>query len=429
MNTLKKIATPILKRIVIILAASAIGLFLLYGVFCIPVAKMMPHAKSSAVTLYKEGLYPTKFGSSTRCTLDNFTDALMIQNAIHPSSGRTLEDVLLANHMAYSDVMIPVDDLMTETSTPLPKEGTPSEYMRYWHGYLLFLKPLLLVMDYSGIRILNLMLQTGLFILLLFLIKRRRLANFLIPFLASWLAISPWILPFSMQLSTVYYIALAGTNIMLLLWNKIKNNIYIYFLILGLLTSYFDYLTWPLITLGLPLIFYLLMEQLDLKKSLRTTCIDTGLLCINWGIGYGCMWAMKWVITELVLHNGALTQAFGAAVYRSSSESDVPGSWLSTSMVWEQNVQCTFYPLFLLVLAACILFLAVRLFRRSSRQIQVKLQLHCVLPFLFTAVLPFLWYSVLKNHSYVHASLTFRSLWLSYLSVLCLIASLKKSGN
>lgn len=429
MNILKSISIGILKRAALILEASIIGLTLLYGVFSIPIKNMMPHAKTSAETLYSEGIFPGKFGEETRGRLDNFTDALMIQNAIHPSSGNTLEDVLLVNHMAYTDTMIPTDDLMTETSTPLPKEGTPSEYMRYWHGYLLFLKPLLLIMDYSGIRILNLILQTMLMLLLLFLMKKRGLSRFLLPFLVSWLAISPWVLPFSMQLSTVYYIALAGTSIMLLLRDRLKRNIYLYFCLLGLLTSYFDYLTWPLVTLGMPLVFYILMQQNGSRPSLKTMCMDTGLLCINWGAGYGCMWAMKWIITELILHNGALTQAFGAAAYRSSSESDIPGSTVSTLMVWKENIRCTVYPLFLILFILCFLFLAAQLFRNSSRRLQYHIPFSTVLPLLFTAVLPLLWYAVLKNHSFVHPYLTFRSLWISYLSFFCIIVSLKNSGN
>lgn len=428
MNILKKLSTSILKRVLLILVASVIGLLLLYGVFSIPVKNMMPHAKSSAETLYKEGLFPTKFTDETRSKLDNFTDALMIQNAIHPSSGDTLKDVLLVNHMAYTDSMIPTDDLKTETSTSLPKKGTSSEYMRYWHGYLLFLKPLLLIMDYSDIRILNLILQVVLILLLLFSMKKRGLTRFLLPFLVSWLAVSPWVLPFSMQLSTVYYIALISTNILLLFWPRIRNNVYLFFCLLGLLTSYFDYLTWPLITLGLPLIFYILMEETDRMKTLKTACSDIFLICINWGAGYGCMWAMKWVITELILHNGALTQAVGAAAYRSSAESDIPGSSVNALMVWKENISCTIYPLFVILFTVCFLILALQIYRNRSGLLE-RLKPRIIIPLIFTAVLPLLWYGVIKNHSFVHPYLTFRSLWISYLSVLCLIATLKRSGN
>ena len=46
-------------------------------------------------------------------------------------------------------------------------------YPRFWHGYLLFLKPLLVFFDFHGIRYINLMFQLGLLFFILYLMYER----------------------------------------------------------------------------------------------------------------------------------------------------------------------------------------------------------------------------------------------------------------
>ena len=47
------------------------------------------------------------------------------------------------------------------------------EYARYWHGYLIFLRPLLVIMDYQGIRILMQVITIILMIVMLGLIAKK----------------------------------------------------------------------------------------------------------------------------------------------------------------------------------------------------------------------------------------------------------------
>lgn len=409
------------KRLIMLILAAVLGLVLLLVVYLLPVKPMMQNASSSSEVLSEEGYYPVKWGEEIGSRLDNFTDALMIQNAIAPSTGSLLEDAVSVSHMQYGDSISPIEDLAAQTSGQ--EGGSLHEYMRYWHGYLIFLKPLLLITDHTGIRILNAVLQTALIILVLFLMRKRGLTTYILPFVLSWTAIAPWVLPWSMQLSTMYYIAMTGTAVLLMFYPFIRRHLCMYFMLLGILTSYFDYLTWPLISFGLPLIFVLLLDRQEKKVSLKHILLLMITLGFHWGLGYGGMWLLKWIISEAVLHNGAISQAVGAAIYRSSTESEGAGVTVTALLTWIENIKRVFNPAFL---AAILIFIAV-LCADIVRQVRAGafcLQISTAVPFLLTALLPPVWYALIKNHSFVHPYLTYRILWISIFAGMCMLREL-----
>lgn len=421
MKTIKFLFQNILLRIFILTGASVLGLLLLCSVYLLPTDNMFLHAKSSSQTISEEGVYPAKWGEQIGSTLDNFTDALMIQNAIFPSTGNLLKDTVSVNHMQYTDKMQPVEDLSAQVHDL--SGGHPQEYMRYWHGYLLYLKPLLLFTDYSGIRILNGILQIVLISSLFYLMNKKGLRRFILPFFFSWLAIAPWVLPYSMQLSVMYNIALIECILLLIFFNKIQAHIYLFFMVAGILTSYFDYLTWPLITLGLPLIFYLLKKTECETLTSRKLLAHTFIICVNWGIGYGGMWIAKWIISELILQNGAISQALGAAVYRSSTDSEGADVIITPTLIWIENLRRIFNPAFCIGMFFYAFTVAadiIHCVRKKSFEINIM----PAAMFLFIAAMPFIWYALLKNHSFVHLSLVYRSLWISIFAGMCFLSKI-----
>lgn len=407
----KAIPMAVIKRIVLLLFSAGLGLGLLYTVFLLPVDGMMGNAKESSKVLSGEGSYPVKWGEEIGSTLDNFTDALMIQNAVHPVSEHVLQDAVRVSHMEYTGDMRPVTDLEAYVSGA--ESGVPSEYARYWHGYLVFLKPLLLVMSYPQIRILNLLLQIFLFVFLLWSMKRAGLGAYMLPFVVAWLGIAPWALPYSMQLSSMYYFSVGGSILLLRYYDKIMKYKYLYFMILGICTAYFDYLTWPVITLGLPLIFFALMEKSDLK----TMSIRLFGLCVNWAIGYAGMWGLKWMLGEMILQDGTLSKAIGAAKYRASSDAD--GIEVSLMMMWKEVIKRIFNPAFMAACAVYGAYLLAWIFCKLRGGKRIKAA--AAVPFLLIACIPLVWYAVTRNHSYIHLSLVYRSLWISAFAGLCAI--------
>ena len=118
----------------------------------------------SKVTLQKEEAY-LKLDESKSSKLDNYTDALMILTACYsPESGDGAIKEAMANRRLQANGKNPFQTL----NTNFKKDNlVVKEYSRYWHGYLVVLKPLLSKLNYSQIRKVNTFVQGGLLFVLI----------------------------------------------------------------------------------------------------------------------------------------------------------------------------------------------------------------------------------------------------------------------
>lgn len=128
-------------------------------------------------------------------------------------------------------------------------------------------------MDYADLRMLNMMLQ---FLLLLTVIKyflQKNLTGYLFPFAMSLIVLNPVSTAMSLQFSSIYYIVLLS---MLIILKKheyfYQKNLYPYlFFGLGIITVYFDFLTYPLAALCTPLILATVYKG-NIIKNLIMDC-------------------------------------------------------------------------------------------------------------------------------------------------------------
>lgn len=164
----EQIKKTVIKIIVFPLSVIILGLLgflLLSAVYCIPTDSMEKKLEESAVLLEREGMYPRPMldeGSQ----LDNFTDSIMLNTAGHPNGSDNAFVASLRSGNYSSKKSNPV-----ETFVYMYKEkGTDvydTYYPRYWHGYLLFLKPLLFFFNLGNIRYILMFVQLGLFVLII----------------------------------------------------------------------------------------------------------------------------------------------------------------------------------------------------------------------------------------------------------------------
>ena len=70
-----------------------------------------------------------------------------------------------------------------------------------------------------------------------------------------------------MQFSSVLYIFLIAMIVMLLFHEKLKNKYGYFFLIIGMMTSFFDLLTYPVATFGIPIILFFILENKSLGPN------------------------------------------------------------------------------------------------------------------------------------------------------------------
>lgn len=407
----------ILSLLLRVLICILVATLLLIAVFSIPARLMQDNMADSAQLLAEEGKYPVL---STLCTsqLDNFTDSIMLMNAVYASSEPIPVQAMTISQHAVGDLE-PYDAMVAHYVDGQAFDGS-HPYYQYWHGYLVFLKPLLVFTSYQGVRILNAALQLLLLGVLLVLMYRKGLRDFILPYLAALLMIMPAAQALSLQFSSCYYMMTLGSICLLLLKDQLDQWEAFIFLYIGIATAFFDFLTYPIATLGIPALFYCLIRgKMNISQALQRGIK----VCFSWGFGYGVMWAGKWAVGSLITGVNIFESALSKVAERSSMnagpEYGIYDSLYSNLLAFLRT------PVAILAFALAFALLVRFLFQLRHSRPKLSEMAAMTFPFLILAFLPIIWYVVTANHSTIHYWFTHKALvvsafaGLSCLSMLC----------
>lgn len=408
-------------KMVIILAVSAVsGVLLLFAVYLLPTNEMKENVRRSSALFDYEGIHPQVVTGYKSTQLDNYTDTVMLAGAIYPGSGNLFSDAMMVPRIEYEGMLMPLS--LTSYANDVKGETFINTYPRYWHGYLVFLKPLLLLFDFGDIRVLNMICQLFLNLMIIALIWEKAGKKHTLAFVMSIIVINPVATALSLQFTTVFYITMLT---MLLIWKQPavlrgKKRFYYYLLLfftVGIITSYFDFLTYPILTLGLPLASVFVLEEkmtdvLSWKQQLVTT---VGIAAV-WGCGYIGMWAAKSVLGGMVTGVNVLADALArTSLYMGIVESDEPVYFMevirrSLGVLMKWPYVCGGGAVFICFLTENI---------RKGRQIVRRRQV--VIPYFLIMGLP-LAHILMKEHVFRHYWFTYRELAGTVFAGYCLLA-------
>ena len=141
-------------------ATVAVLFVLLLGACALPAQPVLEHVYDSARTIQQEGLYPEYFGFKL-FQMDNYTDTIMLFEAAAMGEQDPLTAMMTATAYNVDNFETMAGDLAVycERTIPLATGAqkavhlVPFSYARYWHGYLIWLRPLLCVMSITGVRV------------------------------------------------------------------------------------------------------------------------------------------------------------------------------------------------------------------------------------------------------------------------------------
>lgn len=404
--------------------AIIVGLLLLMAVYLIPTNKIDENVCKSATIIQNEGMHYRAFDWCSSI-LDNFTDSLMMLEAANNTDNSLLVKALKVNRGDYYQT----SEGPTETLIRHYINGEEFElvnsYCRYWHGYLIFLKPLFYLFTYSTIRIINLIIQLLLTLAISIVMYKRNLKQYIIPYLISYLMMMPYILGLSLQYSSCFYIYSVSVLIILLISKNILIKYdYLLFLNIGIALAYFDYLTYPIVTLCIPMIFYLLLRD-DLSE--KDKIMKFFILCLCWTIGYSIMWSSKWILSDLFTEEEIIEDAIKAIANRTSNVED--------GIVYTPiNSVITNYSMFIFTPFKYLMFgyIFIELFIYIKKVINDKINIFNIslLIYVLMAILPIIWLSLTVNHSMTHGYLFVNKVCVvSFMAIMFYLASFNKKEN
>lgn len=407
---MKKWLAFIRTHVVILVLGSIIGLLALIAVHLLPTQPMKEHVYWSLETIEKEFTDEVLIDGYRATLTGNFTDCLMLEHAVYSHEKHSVLEQVLHMYRSetfydenYEDGWWPGQSLKDYlTNVEQPREVT---YGRYWHGYLVILKPLLWLTSFNTIRLLNGAIQLVLVGFVVVEFCRKGAYSFAKAFMVS--------LPFlffvstyaSLSLSICLYIMLAALLVQLK-WDKYfeQRNWYMYFfLITGMVTSYFDFLTYPLVTLGYPLCVYFYFRQEKTTQNIKKMVIYS----LEWIVGYGGMWATKWILADLLTDSSIIKNALFTVFVRSQS-ADNQTRFAGFFKVVSANMQVYANWGYLLIIFALAIYFLMKIMKIGVKQIIGNIS-GCII-FFGIALYPFAWLFVMQNHSEQHWQFTSRIL-------------------
>lgn len=305
------------------------------------------------------------------------------------------------------------------------------EYSRYWHGYSFIIKLLLLMFDLDGIRNLFTILLIGLSIILLYLINKKLGKMYIIIFSIAFCMIDYFLCGLTLQGVLIMILMQVFSIFILQYYNNIKKYIYGLFLIFGMLTCYLDLLTTPIVTLFIPLIIYLLLEN----KNNNLSLLDNIKICAKasfiWGISYIFTELTKLIIVDLIYHNNAIAKSFEQILYRTvSNDLEKYHSFFLNFNVFDTitaNLKLAFNGPSIILFIGLIVYIMNLLFKNEKKN-NLKFNTASII-YLVISIVPFIWYILFKNHSYQHAFFTYRNLIITIVGFSTFIFNIFKSDE
>lgn len=405
---MKDFISKIAKGFLLLAFSIVAGTLLMIAVYAIPADAVRENVSASMDTLSGEGMRYAIIPGYSSSRLDNYTDAVMLGNMVFAPSSSLVENAMMTYRLSSEQ---PIGALCRFLESG--QSDGYSSYSRYWHGYLVLLKPLFLFVNYNSIRVLNMSAQLALVLAVAMLLARRNLSRYALPLLAAYLSLCPIAVMCSLQYTSAFMLSFGAMLCMLLAHERLRRAGYgFFFLMVGILTSFFDFLTYPIATLGLPLALLCALTQRE-GQSVRLSALACFSLC--WGAGYAGMWSGKWLMARLLTGQSVFAEAGAALLHRAGAYTD-EGERVSIFSGLTCCLRQLFNPLFALTFVLFMALCAFLLLRGGRR---FGFHPSRALPYLLVALLPALWLIFTCNHAVSHTFFTYRSLCVSVFALLC----------
>ncbi len=400
-----------LRGMLIIGGGAIVAAVLMALAFMVPVNSKI--ADNALEVFDKEGWYPlasvqsqefaTYFHSYEPDVLDNGTDRVMISTALDQVLAESAIYRAMSGYSAYYG----------------------DNYSYYWHGYSIILRPLMYLFSFTDFRNINSALQILLVFLLIKIVWDKKGALYALAIFSIYLLAQPVALGKSLQFSWIFYIALLGSYIAVKYSERLEKDYkYLYlFLIIGMMTSFFDLLTYPLFTWGMVAVIFILMDKDGASPWVYLwKVVSTG---IAWIMGYAGMWCMKWFIGSLVLGENIFEKAIWEVMYRAGTQGDnhigvlTWSDRLETLYINWKHYDNMFCATILLLWLIGIFVLNIKNGVKKSEK---------TLSLTVTGVSSFVWYLVVANHTITHHFFTYR-IWLVSMLAFMIIGLINYDGN
>ncbi|MBQ8568583.1 MAG: hypothetical protein IJ446_05125 [Oscillospiraceae bacterium] len=413
-----------IKKILCYVGTFAAALLFLWGALLlsssVPDEKIYDNLYSSAQHYSGKMAFGFKSDGRYNSVTDNYADVILLNIIYNIKSNDPFISSLDTKYYSGGEEGVNAGFYYSLT------EGIPpdTDYTRYWHGMAVFIRPLLIFTDVEGIKNIGawavMLLMAALCVILT--VKKQYFGAAAV--IISFSAVQLW----NIRLSLEYLPSAAVCffmSILYVLLEKKSDDILIYLSICGgVMIAFFDFLTAETLTILIPLLLVYIIRMNDgrtgeLKSMFRTFFLN----CIAWGISYIMTFIAKWTIASAVTGENKFTAALSSVGERFAGEADKIGYPKLILYAPLANLSTVFGGTERISSGNIIVGLAVTAVVMCGVYYILRRKVFCKEAVIFAviAVIPFIRFSVLSNHSYLHEFFTYRALASSVMALLAFV--------
>ena len=393
---------------------------------------------------------------------DNYADCILTNIIYHIDQNNLAESILSASYYNPED-----EGVQTSFAYAVGNKVEPNvDYSRYWHGSMVLLRPLFIIFDIAGVRMvlgILILIMTVWFEVLLF---KNHYSVFGVCYGIGLILVSVWMCAFCVEYAMPFVVMSVELPVLFALLtrayekkdvqnDKVKRDehklgnqkayehkldsfkpeviLWAVLACAGIMTAFVDFLTTETITFTMAYVLYLIVK--NRHNQMRT--VKEELIClvksgIVWLVSYGLMIALKWVLALIVLGKDAFFNALSQAALRISGDAtlgnvtgaEVVSDYERISGALWRNVGCI-YPfrdtmsfnttMLFIFLVGLVVFSIWYLFREKAKSCINKV-------LVMVSLIPVLRFLVLNNHSYIHFFFTYRALLVSVVVIIYILA-------
>lgn len=397
----------------------------------IPQEAIAENAKQSAEYFYETPLFQMSAGNLQNFKKDNYADCISAGIAYHLSGYNPYVAVIRAdyNRVAGENVNVSFYRQMQGEETEV------ESYSRYWHGSAGLIRILYLFMDIQTVRYIVTTVGIILHMVLIGALVRQKQTVLGILYGISFLLVNG---VFALEcLEYAFVFLLVPVVSMLLLHPKIGEDpvkVRLTFVGVGVLTAFFDFLTAETLTFTIPFtIYYILMYNKKISENDKPKAwklfLGNG---TSWLGGYGGMFLLKWLLVALTLGRDAWQTAIMSATERVAGDVSLTLDTTGEKADWGERIQgiitrnlgCLYWgssdmQIMKVVVITLIVLTVLAVFWYLARKEHVKMPGCGIL--IAVALIPYVRFLLLSNHSYIHYFFTYRAQMVTVLIILYLI--------
>ena len=434
---MEQISKKIAKIGITWMSAVAICVGLLFSSSLIPQNAIREKCYESACYFVEKELFSFLKEGYFFTRQDNYADCILMNIIYQIDTEKPVTSVLEASYYSEEQESVSVSFLKSMEQNL----ESNTEYVRYWHGSMVFLRPLLVFFNVMQIRIiLAIVVLLEVIVVSVLFMKSRHgtIANeygrrVVVCFAVALMFVHAYMIAVSIEYVTTFMVMGA---ILIALLLKLKGrecyqseNL---FVISGVVTCFVDFLTTETITFTIPMAFllFVLYERGKLRtiKDSMQLMIGKG-LC--WLLGYAGMFVAKWLFSYAAFGKTAVESAWSHAMVRvdggvvaDNVSYELTKAQQLTGAIW-QNLGCLFpirnemgpsqvmaWTMGTLIIVAALFYL----FCEKEKHGRL------FIPLFLLALLPYARFLALSNHACRHYFFTYRAQLITVFVALLFIA-------